>query len=205
MDLMNSQLKSVFGVYQTWPEAERAVSELHSAGFSNRDLSILVHSDNVDKDELAPERHTQSPKGLAVGALSGAFLGGGLGLLAGFGTLVIPGIGPMLAMGPILSALSGIGMGGVAGGVAGAFIGVGFPEHKLTDLQKDLKEGGILVSVHAESFDLRKEAYQILQDTGAEGISSSDHTAVSSVEDLSPSFNPPNTAAEEDFISRKQF
>lgn len=203
---MKKSLKSVFGIYPTWKEAENGVDELHRAGFSERNISVLVRAREIERDEMAPEEHTQGSKGLVYGAAGGALLGGGLGWVLGLGALVIPGIGPMLAFGPILSALAGIGMGSAAGGIAGAFVGVGFPEHKANFLQDRLKEGGILVAVHTETLELRDSALRILELSGAEEISSSDREDFRVLaEDISPSFEIPPGSPKDDFISRKQF
>jgi hypothetical protein len=202
---MNTNAKSVFGVYDTWEHAKSAIHELEQRGFSHRDISLLVHAENGTKDALAPEKHTQSPKGMTAGASTGAILGGGLGLLAGLGSLVVPGVGPMLAFGPILGALSGIGMGGAAGGVVGAFIGVGFPKHQADYLHEVVQNGGILVSVHVVDSELKKEVHEILSRTGASEIGTSEREAISSVDDISPTFATRAGSPKEDFISRKQF
>ena len=179
------KLKSVFGIYEDWESAKGALVELQEFGFTNRDLSILVNAENAEKDALAPEKHTKTPQGLAVGAASGAMIGGSLGLLAGLGALVVPGVGPMLAVGPILSALTGMGMGGAAGGIVGVFIGVGIPKHEANYLQEAIQQGGILVAVHVEEMDLKIKGSEILRKHGSSEVYSSDHESISSLDDLS--------------------
>ena len=202
---MDTQLKSIYGIYDSWTKAKDAIEKLHQLGFSDRDVSLLVHADNVEKDALAPEKHTRSTHGLAIGAASGAVVGGGIGLLAGLGALVIPGIGPMIAFGPILMALSGAGMGVAAGSVAGSLAGAGIPRHHEEEVQQVIQEGGILVSAHVEDSNLQKQVYETLQSTGAVTISTSERKNISSVDDISPSFNLTPSSPKEDFISRKQF
>jgi hypothetical protein len=133
--------KSVFGIYLTRSSVESAVSALKHAGFSNSDVSILL-PENVESDELATEHSTNAPEGEAVGAGSGAAVGGALGWLVGVGTLAIPGIGPVIAAGPLLVALSGIGIGGALGGFAGSLVGMGIPEYEAKKCEGELLKGG---------------------------------------------------------------
>jgi len=102
---------------------------LKHAGFSNSDASILL-PENINAEELATEQSTKAPEGAAVGVGSGAAVGGALGSLVGLGALAIPGIGPVIAAGPLVAALAGIGIGGALGGFAGALIGMGIPEYE---------------------------------------------------------------------------
>ena len=80
--------------------------------------------------DFAHEHNTKAPEGAATGAGTGALVGGTLGWLAGIGTLAIPGVGPLIAAGPIMAALSGAAVGGTVGGVSGALIGMGIPEYE---------------------------------------------------------------------------
>ena len=202
---MKKQMNSVFGVYPNWDKAETAVTALQSAGFKNADISILVQSENVNKDALAPERHTRAPQGMALGAFSGAILGGGLGLAASLGSLMVPGIGEVLIAGPILSILTGMGMGGAAGSVAGTFVGVGFPENKSAILEDNLRNGNVLVSVHLDDSKSRDLALQVFRETKAEEITPSEENHISSVDDLHPTSLIHPSLANDDFLSRKQF
>ena len=107
---------AVFGIYRTREAAERGVDALRQAGFRNEDISVLLPENQGTKDFVA-EKHTKAPEGTAAGATAGAIIGGTLGLLAGIGALAIPGMGPLIAAGPIMATLSGIGAGGVVGGM----------------------------------------------------------------------------------------
>src|SRR5438552_13366621 len=113
---------SVFGIYPDRTSVEEAIDAFKAAGFRNTDISVLL-PDNVGTKDFAHEKHTKAPEGAAAGAGAGAVVGGTLGLLAGVGTLAIPGAGPFIAAGPIMAALGGIGAGGVAGGIIGALVG----------------------------------------------------------------------------------
>lgn len=107
-----------------------------------------------------------------TGAGSGAVIGGALGWLAGVGALAVPGLGPVLAAGPIVAALAGVGVGGAVGGIAGALVGLGIPEYEAKRYEGRIRKGGILLSVHCDSSEWSRRAKSILENTGAEDVSS---------------------------------
>ena len=104
-----------------------------------------------------------------------------MGWLLGIGALAIPGLGPFIAAGPIMAALAGAGVGGAVGGITGALVGMGIPEYEAKRYEGRVKDGGILLSVHAGSSEWAKRAKQILEATGAQDISS---TSESSSDDV---------------------
>ena len=108
---------AVFALFRTPESASDTVDLLTAAGFASEDISVLM-SDEESAHEIAHEKNTKAPEGTTTGAIAGATLGGALGLLAGIGALAIPGVGPFIAAGPIMGALSGIGAGGVLGGIS---------------------------------------------------------------------------------------
>jgi len=112
------------------------------------------------------------PEGAAVGAGTGAVLGGALGWLVGIGTFAVPGLGPFVAAGPIMALLSGAGAVGAFGAIAGALIGMGIPEYEAKRYEGRIKEGGILLSVHCDDSDWLDRAKKILENSGAEDIGS---------------------------------
>src|SRR5205823_11988424 len=107
-----------------------------------------------------------------TGAASGAVAGGVLGWLAGIGVLAIPGIGPFIAAGPIMTALAGAGAQGTLGGIVGALVGMGIPEYEAKRYEGRVRHGGILLSVHCDDHSWTKRAEDILRSSGAEDISS---------------------------------
>lgn len=177
---MENKKTAVFGIYTILAAADTATDELVKSGFSASDISALL-PDNLGNRPIGTEKATKAPEGAAAGAGSGAVLGGALGLLAGIGALAIPGVGPLIAAGPILSALAGLGVGGAVGGLTGALIGMGIPEYEAKRYEGRLQKGGILLSVHCDTSEQIKRAKEILKRTGAEDISStgesSSHTA----------------------------
>jgi hypothetical protein len=162
---------AVFGIYQTRDAVESAVREFQTEGFRSTDISILVPQ-NLGSKDFAHEKATKAPEGVTAGAGSGAVIGGTLGWLAGIGALAVPGIGPLIAAGPIVAALAGIGAVGAIGGIAGALIGLGIPEYEAKRYEGRVRKGGILLSVHADNHDWVKKAKVILERTGAQEISS---------------------------------
>jgi hypothetical protein len=162
---------AVFGIYQTRGGVEQGVDALRAAGFRNTDISVLFPENEGTKD-FAHEKNTKAPEGTAAGAGTGAVVGGTLGWLAGIGALAIPGVGPLIAAGPIVAALTGVGVGGAIGGITGALIGMGIPEYEAKRYEGRVKEGGILLSVHSDNSDWTSKAKDVLERTGAEDISS---------------------------------
>jgi hypothetical protein len=162
---------AVFGIYKTSTQAEQTVDRLMVAGFSNNDISVLL-PDRQSSKEFAHEKNTKAPEGTTTGVAAGGAVGGTLGLLAGIGALAIPGVGPLIAAGPIMGALAGLGVGGAVGGLIGALVGMGIPEYEAKRYEGRVKEGGILLSVHCDTSDEIKRAKEILERTGAEDISS---------------------------------
>ncbi len=162
---------AVFGIYADYAAVENGVSALQSAGFRNTDISVLF-PENVGTKDFAHEKGTKAPEGATAGAGTGAVIGGGLGWLAGIGALAIPGVGPFIAAGPIVAALAGVGVGGAVGGIAGALIGMDIPEYEAKRYEGRVKSGGILLSVHSDSSEWTKRAKQILDNTGAQDVSS---------------------------------
>jgi hypothetical protein len=162
---------AVFGIYRNRLAVEEAVDALRAAGFRNTDISVLFPENQGTKD-FAHEKSTKAPEGTATGAGTGAVVGGTLGWLAGIGALAIPGIGPLIAAGPIVAALTGVGVGGAIGGITGALIGMGIPEYEAKRYEGRVKEGGILLSVHSDNSDWTKKAKEVLERTGADDVSS---------------------------------
>jgi hypothetical protein len=168
---MASKKTAVFGIYSTREGVETGADVLARSGYPVTDISVLLPESLGTKD-MGTEKATKAPEGAAAGAGSGAVLGGTLGLLAGIGALAIPGVGPLIAAGPIMATLAGIGVGGAVGGFTGGLIGLGIPEYEAKRYVGRLQRGGILLSVHCDTSDEIDRAKEILERTGAEDISS---------------------------------
>jgi hypothetical protein len=166
---MSEKNVSVFGIYATRAVAENGVDYLLEKGFSNSAISVLLPDDTTTR-AFAHEKHTKAPEGTATGVTAGGVIGGTLGLLAGIGALAIPGVGPLIAAGPIMGALAGLGAGGAVGGIVGALVGLGIPEFEAKRYEGAIKGGGVLISVHCDTSEDVTAAKHGLRETGAKDI-----------------------------------
>src|SRR5687767_9227673 len=179
--------KAVFCIATSEFQAESIVNELKVAGFSDNDISVLFPDKTGTKD-FAHEQHTKAPEGAVTGAGTGGVLGGALGWLAGIGALAIPGLGPFIAAGPLMAALSGAAVGAAVGGITGALVGMGIPEYEAKRYEGRIKSGNILISVHADDQAETRKARDIFERAGAEDIASAGEVGVKSkAEDVAES------------------
>lgn len=169
--------KAIFCIARSEAQAITIVERLKMAGFSSNDISVLF-PDKAGTKDFAHEQHTKAPEGAVTGAGTGGILGGTLGWLAGIGALAIPGLGPFIAAGPIMAALSGAAAGAALGGVTGALIGMGIPEYEAKRYEGKVKEGNLLISVHTEDSTERDRAKTIFEEAGAEDISYTEEARV---------------------------
>ncbi len=162
---------AVFGIYHSSVAAEQAVDSLVRSGFASTDISVLL-ADTGSTKEFAHTKDTKAPEGTTTGAATGGVIGGTLGVLAGIGALAIPGVGPLIAAGPIMAGLAGLGVGGAVGGLVGALVGMGIPEYEAKRYEGRVKDGGTLLSVHCDTSDEVSRAKDLLKASGAEDIAS---------------------------------
>lgn len=141
--------KKIVGVFHTEHEASRAIEDLKAQGFLTEDISVIARNKR-DVEAINDETGTKVPEGMASGAATGGILGGVTGLLAGIGALAIPGIGPIIAAGPIAATLTGVAVGAGTGGLVGGLIGLGIPEDEAASYDNYVDEGRILVMVDAD-------------------------------------------------------
>jgi hypothetical protein len=167
---------SVYGIYPSRIAVEEAVESLRTAGFRSTDISVLL-PDNQGTKDFAHEKNTKAPEGVTAGAISGGIAGGVLGWLTGVGALAIPGLGPLVAAGPIVAALAGAGALGTVGGIVGALAGMGVPEYEARRYEGRIREGGVLLSAHCDNSDWVRRAKQILRQTGAQDVGASGEKA----------------------------
>lgn len=146
-------MSRVVGSYRTEEEAIRAIEELKREGHRAEDISVLGKNENETR-YVTEETGTHAGEGAATGAVAGGALGGLGGVLAGIGALAIPGIGPIVAAGPIVAGLTGAAAGAGIGGLAGALIGMGIPEDEAKDYENRFNEGHILVLVEDDTLNI---------------------------------------------------
>ncbi|WP_068621898.1 YsnF/AvaK domain-containing protein [Paenibacillus tuaregi] len=154
--------KKIVGVFRNEQEATNAIEELKRQGFRADDISIVA-KDKRDVSAISDETGTKAPEGVATGAATGGILGGVTGLLAGLGALAIPGIGPIVAAGPIAAALTGAAVGAGTGGLVGGLVGLGIPEDEAEEYDTMINDGRILVMVDAQPGQAGR-VYQIFRD-----------------------------------------
>jgi hypothetical protein len=161
--------KSVFCIATSRIQADQIVERLKFARFSNNDISVLFPDKDTTRD-FAHEKQTKAPEGVATGASTGGVVGGALGWIAGAGVLAIPGVGPFIAAGPIMAALSGAAIGAAVGGIAGGLVGLGIPELEAKRYEGKIREGNLLISVHTENSDEIARAKDIFVKAGAQDV-----------------------------------
>lgn len=153
--------RTVIGVFDGPNHAEQALNQLKAAGFSPEQVSVVAQ----DKGETTQmvEHTGMGGAGAATGAATGGVLGGVAGFVVGISAMVIPGIGPIVGAGILLSTLAGAGLGAAAGGLIGALADLGVPEDEARGYEEHVRKGSILLSVHAASDDQAREAHRILE------------------------------------------
>ncbi len=167
---------SAFCIANTHTLTANIVERLNAAGFSTDDISVLFPDTGSSRD-FAHEKQTKMPEGATIGAGTGGVLGAAVGLLAGIGALAIPGLGPFIAAGPIMAALSGGAIGAGVGGIAGALIGLGIPEFEAKRYEGKIAAGGILISAHCDNSEEVTKAKEIFAESGATDIASTSEAA----------------------------
>lgn len=156
--------KTVIGVFTSREQAEKAVSELRSKGF-DREISIMAKDQD---DTRGRDENTVMFGGgdsIGDGATTGGVLGGIAGLAIGAGALAIPGLGPIVAAGPIAGLLSGAASGGIAGGL----VDWGIPEERGKFYEGKVREGNIVCAIQS-SDDKINAAADILRRNGAQDV-----------------------------------
>jgi hypothetical protein len=169
--------KAVMCIVQRYDQAEAIVAQLQGSGFLANDISVLFPDKQGTRD-FAHEHNTKAPEGAVAGAGTGGVLGGTIGLLAGIGALAIPGLGPFIAAGPLMGALSGAAVGAGVGGLTGALIGMGIPEIEARKYEGKVRGGNLLVAVHVETAEQRKRAEDVFKLARAEDIVAVDEKRV---------------------------
>lgn len=145
--------KTIVGMFDNLTDANGAVRELVTMGWSRDDIS-LVAGDPEGKYSAETRTLSDEMSATATGASTGAVLGGLGGLLVGLGALAIPGVGPLIAAGPLATTLLGAGVGAAAGGLLGVLIDAGIPEEQAHYYAEGVRRGGILVSVKTEDDEM---------------------------------------------------
>jgi stress response protein YsnF len=165
-----SMAQTVVGLMDTIEEAHNVVLDLIDSGFDRDDISIMSRKDE-EAEVVTEEKDTTSGigSGTAKGAGAGAALGGIAGLVVGLTGLAIPGVGPIVAAGPLAATLAGAGIGAVAGGIVGALTELGVPEEDAHYYAEGVRRGGVLVTVATDDAAADRAA-EIMRRHGAVDI-----------------------------------
>lgn len=157
----------VTGLFKARSSAERAIDDLAAHGWSRDDVSLLM-SDATQGREFGLAMATKAPEGAATGGTIGGVIGAIAAGLVALGVVVVPGLA-LVAAGPIVATLAGLGAGAAAGGLTGALIGLGFPEHEARFYNEQIERGGILVGVYTHD-DRAGQAAKVLEAAGADKV-----------------------------------
>ena len=152
----NNKSKLRTGIFQDKNSAESAYDAAIKRGYKPEDINIFMSDDTRKKyydSKIVTEQGDKSLEGLAIGgALGGTVLGVLGAVVALSSTIVIPGIGLVIA-GPLAAGLAGAGAGSIAGGIVGGLIGAGIPEERAKIYEKGINEGGVVMGVNTPSDD----------------------------------------------------
>lgn len=166
-------MATIVGVFNNQDQAEKAVNEIRRAGITDDKISIVAKKDRINREDRGGDvevgetgaEMSYADQDLTTGATTGGVLGGAAGLLAGAGALAIPGLGPIIAMGPIAAGLSGA----ATGGLAGSLVDLGIPRSRGEHYEEEVKKGGILAVVEADQSKINDVA-NYMRKNGARGV-----------------------------------
>jgi hypothetical protein len=164
-----AKINGVFGIYGSPRAVECAARGFKDAGFSGSEISVILPGKREAKQKLT-ETETKPPQSTTGSADSG--VGAALGWLVGVGALTLPGIGPVIAIGPLAAALGGVAIAEPGGGFARSLIALEIPEADARRYEHRLLTGGILIAIHCETAEQFQRAREIMEITRAEDIAS---------------------------------
>ncbi len=176
---MSPRQLAAIGIFTTATQAEVGVDVLITAGFKSAGISVLLPEQrNTKVAPDSPQATVPEPQGgktttvTTIGATAGGALFGSLAVLAGAGALALPGIGLLIAAGPLLAGLAGLGVGGALGGLGGALVGMGLQEDEANRYVSHVGGGKTLVVVHCDTPQELAKAKAALARAGAEEVAS---------------------------------
>src|SRR5262245_2972610 len=165
---------TVYCLATSEPQASSILTELRNLDVPSSDISVILPAN------LSDTRNISMKEDAIRGAQTGGVLGGILGWLVGISSLALPGVGVFIAAGPLVAALGGAVAGGVVGGLAGgsgAVHPLGLPRDVSRRIENRLRAGDILISVHSDDTILRRRAFDIFREAGAEIVHDSSEEA----------------------------
>jgi hypothetical protein len=163
-----SKQSTVIAMFASRAQAENAIDALTAAGYSRDQISIVA-GDHRKADDASPNIGPIEEVGGGMTSGTGAALGGLAGFLGGIVALAIPGIGPIIAAGPLAAGIMGAGLGAAAGGVTGALAGHGIPESEASRYSEAIGRGRVLVTLQTDAENV-DDAASLLDRYGAVDI-----------------------------------
>jgi hypothetical protein len=167
---------SVMGIYSDRTTVSDAISVLQKAGYRPTDISVLS-SENRGSKDFALEKRTKALEGAAIGAAGGAAIGAVLAWLVSVQTVTVTFLSSLVAAGPLLATIAGLGAGTAAGWLLGLLTGSRQPEYVAKRYEGRIRRGGILLSVHCDTPEWCDRAKKTLRDTGAVNVSAGPESA----------------------------
>jgi hypothetical protein len=168
-NLEENGMKTIVGLFDNRAQADKAMTDLESAGIPHADISFVANNANGQYGVNPDADPSVSTDRMAAAATTDAEIGGVLGLLAGASLFVIPGLGWLAGAGWLGGLIGGAVTGGIVGGLVGALTHVGVPHEDATYYNEGVRRGGILLAVKADDAVAERTA-QILSDDGAVDI-----------------------------------
>lgn len=143
-------MKTIAGLFDTYHDAERGVDALQDRGITRDQVSVIAR-DTVLRERVVGSEDQSTAEGAGAGAVAGTAVGGLVGLLAGLSAFTVPGIGPVITAGTLITALgstaAGAGIGAATGGMIGALTSTGIPEEDAQVYAESVRRGGILLTI----------------------------------------------------------
>ncbi len=164
-------MSKIIGTFSSRDSAESCIRELRNSGFDNNRISLVAKGDGAQGQGQGRGNRSGGATTMgigpsaATGVTTGGVLGGVAGLLAGLGALTIPGLGPIVAAGPLAATLTGA----VGGGLVGGLVDMGIPEERSQYFESKVREGRILAVVDADSGKV-DQAARTMRDFGASDV-----------------------------------
>lgn len=156
--------RTVIGVFEQREKAEAAYQDLREAGVPTDDISV-IHKPEGGRPEFGVEQ-TQTGKTTAAATGAGLVIGG----IVGAALLAVPGVGPLLAAGPITLVLGGIGIGGSLGALLGSIVGLGVPTEQAKAYEQAIRDGGVFIAVRAAEGQMVHDVCRLLRQHGAQHL-----------------------------------
>lgn len=161
--------KSAIGIVEDLTQVEHIITRAHASGFTYGDISVIFPDRGGVRDSLP-----QNGNGHSESDPTGVDAASSLRLLGGFGALTVPGVGPVIAAGPIRDALNVAALGGLAGALAW----LGVQDYEAVIYQGRVIRGNFLVSIHSDDTGEIDRAKAIIEDCGAGDISTVTETGM---------------------------